>query len=434
MYLEKRRRKWYAVHDIPPSVREALGGRKRFIKSLQTQDHATAKRRALGWYRQWLKEIEHAQGSPSDPLDDALYWRSFLEKAEGDEREILEEQLINRIDDRLYDLAKTRGWEGDPRDQPDAEHIHKFYQIATGKLVATDDHIDDWLSTKAHLQDGTIRTYRHDLGLLSERFPYLADITKAEVTKWITGELTGQQQLSSKTITRMLAAFRGYWQYLQDMDKVPADQEPFTRLSVQRSAKASRPRSIRDQFSPEQVHRLLKEALERGDAPMVDLITLGMWTGGRIEELCSVTIQEVHLDAPVPHLEIGRSKTAAGIRKVPVHSKLLEEAQRMVDQSADGYLIQGLTADKHGDRSRTVGRRFSSMKTRLGFGKEHAFHSFRHTVVTRLLNAGVSPHDVGGLVGHESGGSVTLGVYHKGADLRVLKEAIEKLDYPQDSS
>jgi len=69
----------------------------------------------------------------------------------------------------------------------------------------------------------------------------------------------------------------------------------------------------------------------------------------------------------------------------------------------------------------------------MGFTSKHGFHSFRHTVVTRLLNADVPYFVVAAITGHETDGNVTLGVYHKGSDLKVLSQALEKLEYPNDS-
>lgn len=36
VYLEKRRRRWYAIHEIPEDVREIIGKGKQFFQSLET--------------------------------------------------------------------------------------------------------------------------------------------------------------------------------------------------------------------------------------------------------------------------------------------------------------------------------------------------------------------------------------------------------------
>jgi hypothetical protein len=56
--------------------------------------------------------------------------------------------------------------------------------------------------------------------------------------------------------------------------------------------------------------------------------------------------------------------------------------------------------------------------------------SFRHGVITNLLNANVPVERVQAIVGHKSDlPSVTIGVYMKKVDIRLLKKDIEKLNY-----
>ncbi|MCF3931848.1 tyrosine-type recombinase/integrase [Acuticoccus sp. M5D2P5] len=61
--------------------------------------------------------------------------------------------------------------------------------------------------------------------------------------------------------------------------------------------------------------------------------------------------------------------------------------------------------------------------------KSHVFHSFRHTMVTRLAQAGVAEPVHLSLVGHERQG-VTQQVYlREGFTLRQLKDAIDRFDW-----
>ena len=56
------------------------------------------------------------------------------------------------------------------------------------------------------------------------------------------------------------------------------------------------------------------------------------------------------------------------------------------------------------------------------------FHSFRHTVIGRLEDAGLSEGEAARIAGHASKG-ITYGVYSKGPGLAILKGNIEKLRY-----
>jgi len=61
MALVKRYRRWYASLDVPPDVQAKLG-KKRFIRTLDTESRSVAERRAPVVIAQWKAEIEQARG------------------------------------------------------------------------------------------------------------------------------------------------------------------------------------------------------------------------------------------------------------------------------------------------------------------------------------------------------------------------------------
>ena len=154
-----------------------------------------------------------------------------------------------------------------------------------------------------------------------------------------------------------------------------------------------------------------------------------MWTGARIEELCVLRVEGVTAD----HLDIHDAKTAAGVRKVPVHSKLKATVHRLVKAAKarkdDPFLIAGQQTNKFGDRSGALGKRFGRLKTAAGYGKKHVFHSIRKTVATLLENAKVPEGVAADIIGHDKP-TMTYGLYSGGASMKTKREAIEKLRYP----
>src|SRR5260370_31449081 len=96
MYLERRRRRWYALHDIPEDVQEALG-RKRFARSLETEDRRAAERRAAPLAVRWLSEIEQARTQSSGHIErDAMYWHKLYREAPDEgEREMIKDLIAD---------------------------------------------------------------------------------------------------------------------------------------------------------------------------------------------------------------------------------------------------------------------------------------------------------------------------------------------------
>ena len=404
-YLQKRRRRWYAILEIPKALRPRFG-RPRFVQSLETESRTVAERRVLPVVTAWKKQIARARGEPVD--DDAAYWRRALRNAKTEEHR---QSILMQIDYAAWDI----GW----TDDPDAQ---RFAAIATGSLVAFTEHLDEWLSTSrttARTQD----RQRSDVKRFAAKFAMVQDVTRAEVRRWIT-ELMNWDGLAPKTVQRILSALRGYWRYLQSIGVAGEDHEPFSKLDVARQNKRTSPRAVRQPFEPGDVVKLLDAAMGRGDDQLADLIRLGMWTGCRIEELCALKVEQVKDD----HFSVGQAKTAAGWRDVPIHRELAQTMARLIEGSNDGYVLSGLTFNKYGNRSNGIGKRFGKLKSANGFEEQHVFHSIRKTVVTILENAGVPENVVADIVGHEKT-TMTYGLYSGGLSLAVKRDALDKLAY-----
>jgi integrase len=150
-----------------------------------------------------------------------------------------------------------------------------------------------------------------------------------------------------------------------------------------------------------------------------------MWTGCRIEELCSLKCSEVSGESFV----VAEAKSAAGNRTVPIHSRLKPLLTYLSSTSSDGYVLSGLSFNKFGNRSNAIGKRFGRLKSALGFGPQYVFHSIRKTVATKLENALVPESVSADILGHDKP-TMTYGIYSGGTSLAVRIKAIEKLTYP----
>lgn len=415
-YLQKRRRRWYAVLDIPKALRPRLANLPRFVRSLETDSRAVAERRASPIVSAWKKKIADARGEPTE--DDAAYWRRALRSAHDAEQR---QAILTQIEQAAWEVgaANVDDVGDNPSNNSDAR---RFFAEATGQIVAVAEYLDEWLSTSratAKTQD----MQRADVKRFALEFSTTRDVTRPEVRRWVT-RLMNDDGLTPKTVQRVLSALRGYWRYLQSIGIVGEDDEPFSKLDVARQNKRTGPRLVRQPFAPRDVKRLLDNAIQNGDDQLADLIRLGMWTGCRIEELCALKLDQVKAN----YLTIQDAKTEAGWRDVPVHVKLKPTIARLKKRSGDGYLLSGLTVNKYGDRSNGIGKRFGRLKTELGYGQQLVFHSIRKTVVTILENAGVPENVVADIVGHEKT-TMTYGLYSGGVSLSVKRKALAKLSY-----
>jgi integrase len=274
---------------------------------------------------------------------------------------------------------------------------------------------------------------RSTISKFAETFPTLKDVRRKDVQGWING-LIADEGKKPKTVTRILSELRGYWKYLVALELASVDPDPFANLVMPQGSKKDVASGDHWQpFTAQQVVDLLKAAkAKKTDPALADLITLGMWTGGRIDSLCALKIEDIKDD----HFTILDDKTAAGRRDVPIHSKLKPTIERLIGKRKTGFLIEKTTIErgakgenKYASRSDAIGKRFGKLKAAMKFGRVHVFHSIRKTVVTLLENAGVSENVTADIVGHEKP-RITYGLYSGGNDVSVMKAAIEKLSYP----
>ena len=127
-----------------------------------------------------------------------------------------------------------------------------------------------------------------------------------------------------------------------------------------------------------------------------ELILLAMYTGCRIEELCALKLTDVGAD----YFQIKVGKTEASTRRISIHSETKQMVERLVQNSKDGYLLNGLSDENAlNEHSAAISKKFGYLKR--GMGVKGRKHSFWATFVTRLMNAKVDKTLTKKLVGHK---------------------------------
>ena len=238
--------------------------------------------------------------------------------------------------------------------------------------------------------------------------------------------------LASKTKTQYLLAGSVFWKWAMKYDKQWKESfgkdNPFEDHELPVVRGKAKAEASRKAFTVDELERLYAAAKAAGASVLGDLILLGAYTGCRIEELAQLRTDTIVTIDGVKSFKIEDSKTAAGIREVPIHPALEGVVARLAFNSKDGYLLPSSGKNKYGIRSDPLSKAFGRLKTSLAFGKQHVFHSVRATVVTLLLRADVPGATVANIVGHETG-LVTFDVYAEGASPAQKLHALAKLAY-----
>ena len=416
-FLLKQRQGWYAVLEIPKALRKHFG-KVRFKQSLETDSLSIANSRVLRVIAEWKQQIAIAKGLEIGSNDEFLAnLQSVRHQTQRLKAKGIPDHEIVMAQEEVA-MSEALG----PNNDYGGDHtLYDTVSVAHGSAILLREHVDDFLASR-DVAPKTADMQRRDLMLFVKQFHYAHEATKAKVRQWVNVALGTEQGLSLATRRRMISPASVYWDYLENNKGLDLPS-PFVKVlppKPKRRTKASI-QAMRKSFRVDDYQKLISAC---DNDTLKDLITLGAYTGCRIDELCALKIETVFNDK----IEITDAKTEAGWRTVPIHPHITQTVTRLVDMSEDGYLLSGLSFNKYGNRSNAIGKRFGRLKKRLGYGTDYVFHSLRKGFATQLENANVPVTVVARLMGHEVEGQ-TFGNYSDGLALEGLKKAIRNLDW-----
>lgn len=414
-YIEFRYRTYYAVYYVPKDVRHIIKKAK-FYKSLGTSDLKLAENRAQALVVAWKAEVANARSTSEDPIINAALDMLRQSKEKGKQglvKEIIEEQeMLIRQEDG--DVAAGI-----------------FKSVALGEKKYLKELLSSWeqYQIERELASKTIFQMKRDIEEILVFFPTATYLTQELVEHWIK-DLAFKNSLTASSVNRMIGSGKNFYNYLVNINELSKTTlNPFVVPFEFKRTKGKNSKGLNKinpwlPFSKEELGEIYKSA--NNDTQLSNLILIAAYTGARIEELCSLKIVDVDLDKDI--FRIVQSKTEAGVRDVPIHSRLKSLIESLVYSSSDSYLLSGFKVNKFGKRANELGKRFGRLKNKLGYSKRHVFHSIRKTVITSLENAGVLENLAADIVGHDKP-RITYGLYSGGASVNVKREAIEKIYY-----
>ena len=155
------------------------------------------------------------------------------------------------------------------------------------------------------------------------------------------------------------------------------------------------------------------------DEPGVDTVLILLYTGMRVGEM--LALQKTDVNIRQGYIRITKSKTASGIRTIPIHHRIFPLIVRRMKSSGSSLIAD--SEGKQYDYSCYCIIWRSVMQIIKANG--HTTHDCRHTVATLLDNAGANETAKRRILGHAGGGGTERGGTHKG--LRQLRKCIELL-------
>jgi len=433
-YLWQRGTSWYVRVRVPPKLC-GLVGDTHIRRSLRTKNLSTAQRlrwRVVGEIKAHLERLrlgEPTKEAPSHPGGDPRGWAAEIHKLreEGDHEAADNLELV--ATDFADRVEEVHGRDAGAR-----------WMAAALTKTTLDELLKDWLGA-APYKEGTKATYRLAygelralVGLQDGQHMLVGDVTSPLVAKYAF-EYLPSKGYSAKAMTTRLGGLSSLWTWLQHRLIVPVGPNPFTGLRVSRLApKVSRTHEKRG-FTDDELIALL-QGTDRTRAwdtygYIRDLMLLGLYSGARLNELASLTVQDVAINGDHAIITIREGKTEAASRELAVtHWGVLGLLQRRTaDKQPEGQLFHELkpsgTDDKPGVQA---SKAFTRYRRACGVQDGTDFHSLRRVFLTAHERHGTDYVAVARFVGHQIG-TVMHQVYSAGASREALVRVAEATRY-----
>lgn len=328
----------------------------------------------------------------------------------------------------------------DTQPNPDWSPRTKEFQVATfnefKEIVGdvTFDRIDRDMMLK----------YRNTLAKLpANRQKRYKGVSAAELLKM---KIPDEQLPSSRTVHEKLVRIAAFLKWCRET-KGYLTQDVMARVQVTVESKSYSP------FTKTDLEALfINDAYTKGEHRKswrfwVPLIAL--YSGARQSEIAQLALKDISqvdgvwVFAITDEGEDQKVKTKAGIRKVPIHSKLIElgflQYVEALKRKGEKQLFPDLEKGKHGWGDK-VSRWFSdTYSPNSGIkadptGGRKVFHSFRHTAITAALSKGQPLAHCQQVFGHEKSLLGETATYMGAFPVDTLVPVIESLDYGLDHS
>ncbi|MGR8791396.1 site-specific integrase [Klebsiella variicola] len=265
------------------------------------------------------------------------------------------------------------------------------------------------------------------LSYLRKRDIPLKDINRTIVTGWLD-KLKSER--APQTIQNYISALAQIWDLARNRYHDAPQDNPWRGHGLEaKSSKISY-----EVFTHAELAKVFA-ALD-GDEEMQAVTLIGMYSGARLNEICSLRVENVREIEGVLCFEVTEGKTKSAARIIPVHSMIKPLVLSLREKPHNGFLFYRASIIDRADGKRSTWhtQRFTRAK-RKALGEEgterKVFHSLRHEVAQQLDRNQIPEDRVALILGHERGKTETFKTYSKHAASPVeLSKYVELVSYP----
>ena len=229
------------------------------------------------------------------------------------------------------------------------------------------------------------------------------------------------KNLSKKTINKHLIYTKQFLKFAKEREYIIKNVAEPVKLYNKRQVKKEEPK--KENYTDEEIQKILNHNTDRYfNDSMKTFCEIAIYSGMRLSEINSLTKESIKFDkdTEIYYFNVENSKTENGIRKVPIHEKILDKIL-----ATDFPIFKNFTND-------ALQKKINRQIKKITKEKTKTFHTFRATFISKAMNK--NPRELAVLqeiVGHSKSenDSLTTDTYGKGFNLKLKKEIVDSVDY-----
>lgn len=421
-HLTKRGDIYYAQVIVPDDVKEILG-RKVFKKSTGHRQLKNAELTAGPWVTDWWKLIDEARTAPDAVLEKIAKLKALHTQQKQDEEYFDFEYEYGRDGKRTgnrkgYTDAELtlEGYLDDLEERLPPSEFQKYKRLYYGvDGIPLGLFIDSWIRDEyPKSKYRTLKEAKTAIENVIQYFPTFADLTISNRQKWLK-----DQTRAKGTAQKQMGYVRSYYQWLKMNQHIGASEtNPFHIDDIAWPKRLTEKKSYLP-FTVAELLQLKQAALNKGDLELVRFMDIAQFTGMRLAEVAQISKDSRVTEDGIHCIKVKEEakSRASGNRVIPI-------AATLAGRVAISELPTPASVKYEGQE---VGKRFGRLKTKLGFGSLHVFHSIRKTATTVFEQAGVTEGITADILGHEKQ-TMTYGLYSGGTSIKQRKEAMDAFE------
>ncbi|MFZ4259452.1 site-specific integrase [Raoultella terrigena] len=325
-------------------------------------------------------------------------------------------------------LDELRGISKQAKDAPPTQLNFSAQVLACPSLLAMRDQYILQFSEKRKLTtlSKTNKAVEVLLSHLRKRDIPLRDVNRTIVTGWLDRL---KSERAPQTIQNYISALAQIWDLARNRYHDAPQDNPWRGHGLEaKSSKVS--------YEVFTHVELAKVFAALGDDEEMQAVTLiGMYSGMRLNEICSLQVGNIRRIEGVLCFEVTEGKTKSAARIIPVHSRIIDLVESLLQKPHNGFLFYRASIIDRADGKRSTWhtQRFTRAK-RQALGEveteRKVYHSLRHEVAQQLDRNQVPEDRIALLMGHERGKTEAFKTYSKNAASPVeLSRYVELVSY-----